>query len=371
MRFTKLIFIGIILTGFALYGAEYRAGESVYINEKDTVTTDLFASAQYVEINGPVLDDVYAACQEIIVNNEVGDDLLAFCQRVTVRGHVKDMALCFAEKITIDNTVDGDVLAMGSEVHLTKNAHIKGDLYIGCGKFYFNGGRIDGKISGGCGRVFLNGKVAKDVTLSVNNIEFGENYNAGEGTSLTLCNPLDDNLKNKPADLEITIKPQKYFYQSMFFIWSFIAALVVGLLMITLFKDFSRNINLFAREKVLKNGAIGSVLLIIVPTIIIIMTVLIITIPLALMLSAVYLFLLYISTIISGFILGCYIMDFIKKNGKPAKLFLSLLIGLIIIFLIVETPYIGWFFSFVSISFGMGTLVMYFYRQILGKEQTA
>ena len=371
MKFSKLVFTGAILWAFMLFGAEFRSGESVYINTDDSVATDLFASAQYVEINGPIADDLYAACQEVVVNNEIGDDLLAFCQRVTVKGHVKDMVLGFAEKIIIDNTVDGDVLAFGSEVHLTKNAHIKGNLYIGCGKFYFNGGKVDGKISGGSGRVYLNGIVSKDVSLGAGSVEFGENYKAGGGTSLKLHKSLDKDLKNRPADLIITVKPREYFYQSIFFIWSFIAALVVGLLLITFFKDFSLNITMFAKEKALKNGSIGAALLIIIPTIITILTVLIITIPIALMLGAIYIFLLYISTIISGLVLGCFIMDFIKKNGKPAKLFLSLLIGLIIVFLVVETPYIGWLFSFIFISFGMGTFAMYLYHIISGKEQTA
>jgi len=371
VKFSKFVLTGLLLWGFMLYGADYRGGESIYINTGDSVTTDLFVSARYVELNAPVADDIYAACQEIVVNDEVGDDLLAFCQAVTVKGHVQDMVLGFAQKITIDNTVEGDVLAFGSEVHLTPNAHIKGSLLVGCGTLTIDGGKIEGGISGGSGQAYLNGAVNGKVSLNAGNIRFGDNYNAAGGTSITLHEPLKEEIKNSPADLEISVEPQKHFFQSGFFFWAFAAALVTGLFMITFFKDFSREISLFARTYALKNSGIGSLLLFMIPVIIIILLVLIITIPISLMFTAVYLFLLYISTIVSGLALGCYIMDKFRKNGRPSKLFLSLFIGLIIIFLIVETPYIGWIFSFAALVLGMGSFVMYFYNKLPGKEQNA
>jgi hypothetical protein len=369
MRYSELIFSVLVLWVFVLQGAEFRSGKNIYINTADSVAADLFASGQYVEINAPVSDDIYAVCQEIIVNDEVGDDLLAFCQSVTVKGHVKDMVLGFAQKITIDNTVDDDVLAFGSEVHLTKNAHIKGDLFIGCGTLSIDGGKIDGNINGGSGTIYLNGTVGGDVNLSVGNIEFGDEYNAMGVTSLTLHQEFDEELKNKPENIKITIEEKDYFFNTIFFFWSFVTTFVVGILMIIFFKDFSKELTLFSHREAMKNSTIGSILLFIIPIFITILTALFITIPVALMFMALYLFLLYISTIISALFLGTYLLDRINKNGRSMNLILSLLIGLIIIFLIIETPYIGWIFSFISIILGMGTFIMYFYHKFSEKEQ--
>ncbi len=371
MKYVKVIFSGIFMCVFMLHSAEYRSGDTIYINKGDTVVTDLFVSARYIEINAQANDDIYAVCQEIVVNGEVGDDLFAFCQAVTVKGYVKDMLLGFAQKITIDNTVDGDVLAFASEVHLTRNAHIKGNLFVGCGTLIVDDGIIDGMIKGGAGHAYLNGNVRGGVSLNVGKIRFGESYKAASGTSITLHKALKNEIENSPADLEISIKPHKRFFQSLFFYWAFGAALITGLLLITFFKDFSKEITIFAKREALKNSGIGALLLFMIPVVIVILLVLILTIPISLMLTAVYLFLLYISSIISGLVLGSYIINVFIKNGRPAKLFLSLLIGLIIIFLIVETPFIGWIFSLATLVLGMGSFVMYFYTKLSDKQKSA
>ena len=94
------------------------------------------------------------------------------------------------------------------------------------------GGRIDGEIYGYGSEVYLNGMVGKRVDIEADQVRFGVDYRANQGTKLTLQNDSDrKKIKNVPEDLEIIIEEKRAFYESAFFYWSLIAMFTVGVLL--------------------------------------------------------------------------------------------------------------------------------------------
>lgn len=371
MRYLFILIVSFTLLVSFTNAAEYRSNESVYLEKGDTLNTDLFAGARNVEIEGTLNGDAYVGCQHLRVTGEVADDVIAGCQILSIHNKVGDQVVGFAEQIIIDSEIGGDVLAWGGQVRITKNAHIKGNLFVGTGDFKFEGGQIDGDINGGAGEAFLNGSVGGQVELGLGSVKFGEEYNAINGTLLKLHDDLAEDTKNIPANLEITITPHKRFFQGLFFYWSMIAMFVVGLLLVTIFKNFSRDLVNYGKEFMLKNTGIGFIVLVATPIVAVILAVLIITIPVSLILIALYLILLYLSSVIAGLFVGDYIVTMLKKNGKSTNLILSLLVGIILISLISKVPFIGWLFSLLFICFGLGTIVLYIFQLSKSKQQTA
>lgn len=371
MRYFFNLFILVLIFVSITNAAEYRADESVYVNKGDTLESDLFAGAKYVEVLGTLKGDIYAGCQELRIEGEVYDDVIAACQNLSINSKVGDQVVGFAERITIDSEIGGDVLAFGGTVRITKNAHIKGSLYVGTGNLLFEGGRIDGEINGGAGKAYLNGYVGKTVELGAGTVGFGKDYNAVNGTKLKLHKPLPKGAENVPDNLEVIIQEREYFFQGFFFYWSIVAMFVVGLLMVTLFKNFSLDLITYGKKYMLKNVGLGFLFLVVTPIVIVILAVLVLTIPVSLMLLAVYLILLYLSSIIAGLFIGDYFMGMLKKNGNSANLILSLLLGIILIALIPKIPFIGWLSSLLFICFGLGTFVLYIYQLSKAKQQAA
>ncbi len=371
MKYLTYLFIFILVFTSFTNAAEFRANESVYVDEGDTMQTDLFVGARNVEVEGVIMGDVFAGCRELHIAGEVEDDVIAGCQNLQVRNKVGDQVIGFAEKITIDGEVGGDVLAFSGEVRITKNAHIKGDLYVGTGNLIFEGGQIDGKIKGGAKEATLNGHVAGLVDLELHDVVFGKNYKADQGTTLKLYKPLDEDKENLPENLEIVIEKKKYFFHSLFFFWSMIAMFIVGLLIVIIFKKFPRDILRFAKKDQLKNIGSGFLMLVATPIVVVILAVLIITIPVSLIILAVYLILLYLSSIIAGLFIGDYMIGILKKDGNSTNLILALLLGVIAIALISKIPLIGWLFSLLFICFGLGTFVLYILQLIKKRQQTA
>jgi hypothetical protein len=351
--------------------AEYRTGQSVYLTAKDTLKSDLFAGAETVTISGILLGDIFAGCKHLDIKGEVEDDVIAGCQTLRIGNKVGDQVIGFAQNITIDSEVGGDVMAYAEEVWITKNAHILGNLHVGTANLNFEGGIVEGKILGGAGRAYLNGKVFKNVDISLGSVKFGEDYNAMKGTNLKLHEALDENAEFVPDDLEITYHESKHFFQSWFFYWSLVSMFVVGVLLISIFKNFFFDLVTYAKQDIWKNLGFGAIIFVVVPIAIVIMLVLVITIPVSLILLAAYLVVLYLSSIITGLVFGDYVVNMLKKNGNSKQLIWSLLLGVILITLIPNIPAIGWLFCLLFICFGMGTLILFVYQSFKLNKQAA
>jgi cytoskeletal protein CcmA (bactofilin family) len=273
---------------------------------------------------------------------------------------VGDGVIGFAETILIDGVVDGDVLAFGKILRITERAVIKGNVFVGSGELAFEGGQIGGKLSGGAGKANLNGYVGGHVELEVHEITFGDNYEAEHGTKLTLPKNIEKyDLENVPADLEVMVKPHKAFFQSMFFYWSLIALFIAGVLLIGIFKNFSRDYLDFSAKKIGKSFGYGIMFLILVPIAIVILLVLLLTIPVGLIIFAVYLILLYLSHVFAALYAGDYLLSFFQKERNGRMLFVAILIGVFIVSLLPQIPFIGWLFRLAIMSFGMGSLVLF------------
>ena len=364
MRVLINLLIVVALISANIQAADYRSNQTVYITERDTLESDLFAGAETVTISGVLLSDVFAGCKHLDVKGEVVDDVIAGCQSLRIGGKVGDQVIGFAQNIKIDGEVGGDVLAYAEEVWITNNAHIKGNLHIGTANLHFEGGIVEGKIFGGARKAYLNGKVNNNVDLSLHEVEFGNAYFSAGGTKLKLHTKIADDAEYIPENLEISYFKTKYFFQGWFFYWSVISMLIVGILLVTIFKNFSLDIVSYAKKNLWQNTGVGLLVFVVVPIAMVILAVLVITIPVSLILLAIFLVILYLSSIITGLVLGDYVLNYIKKNGHSKSLIWSLIIGILLIALIAEIPAIGWLFSLLFICFGIGTLVLFTYQSL-------
>jgi len=371
MKILFSLFVTLLILTSIGSTAEYKAGQSVYITEKDTLKTDLFTGAETVTISGILKGDLFAGCKHLVIKGEVEDDVIVGCQTLRVGSKVGDQVIGFAQNIIIDSEVGGDVLAYAEEVWITNNAHIMGNLHVGTGNLNFEGGIIEGKILGGAKKAFLNGEVSKNVDLKLDEVQFGKKYNAVNGTSLKLHKPIKEDAEFVPENLEISYFEAKRFFQGLFFYWSLVSMFIVGVLLISIFKNFSIDLVSYAKQNLWKNLGFGAIFFVIVPIAIIILAILVLTIPVSLMLLAIYLIVLYLSSVICGLVLGDYLIEKVKKNGNSTHLIWSLVFGIFLIALIPQIPAVGWLFSLLFICFGMGTLILFVYQLSRNSKQVA
>jgi hypothetical protein len=364
IMYKRFMFLSLIfILALSLGAAEYRGGATITVRSMDTLKTDLFSGCRILDVIGKVEGDVFAGCEQITVEGEVLDDVIAGCRVLTVTGVVGDNVIGFAQTIIIDGEVKGDVLAFGGMVRITERAKIAGNVYVATGELKFEGGHIGGFLRGGAGDANLGGRVNGDVELEAGDIYFGPEYFAKGGTTLKLHKPIEEyELEHLPKDLEVTVIHDNVFVKGVFFIWSLFALLIVGVVIIALFKNFSRDYLTFAKAGLGKSLGYGAILLLLTPIAITILAVLVLTIPISLILLAVYLVLLYISIAFAALYVGDYVLSFFRKEATNNGLFLSMLVGVIVVSLLCHIPFIGALFGFIIVSFGMGSLVNYIWH---------
>jgi hypothetical protein len=361
----KSLFIMTIILVFALSlgAAEYFGGETKIIREIDTLHTDLFSGCRIVDVNGTIDGDIFAGCEQITVEGTVTDDVIAGCRVLTVTGTVGDNVIGFAQTIIIDGMVHGDVLAFGGMVRITERAKIDGNVYVGSGELKFEGGEIGGFLKGGAGDASLEGRVNGKVELEAGEIYFGPDYFAKGGTMLKTHKSLEDyGLLHLPKDLEVIVAHDEILIGGAFFFWYLISLLIVGILIVALFKNFSKDYLTFAKARLGQSIGYGVLLLILTPIALVILGVMILTIPISLMLLATYLVLIYLGIAFSAVFVGDYIMSYFRKEPKNNGLFLSVLIGVVLVSLLVHIPFLGFLFGIIIVSFGMGSLVNYIWN---------
>jgi hypothetical protein len=363
MKIFNLVLIILLISTMSGYGAEYFGGRTFKVAFGDTLDQDVFAGCQKVEVYGYAASDIYAGCETVTIEGKVEDDVLVGCRNFTLTGIINDGLIVFAETITIDGTVRGDVMAFGKEVRLTERAKIGGNVITGCGSFIQDGAPITGFIFGGAGYAYLNGPVGEDVELEVNNIEFGNEYASGDGTFITVPEGFDESsLSVRPDNLELEFEKDRLFFQKTFFYWALAAFFVTGILIILIFRNSSKDYITFAGSNIPSSLGAGAVFLFVTPAIVTITSLFIVTIPAAMIVFAFYLILIYLSFIFTAAQIGDYVWKQVRKPDGGYGLYLPLLIGLIILCLIMQVPYLAWLFGLIFICFGSGSMIMYIWH---------
>ena len=128
--------------------------------------------------------------------------------------------------------------------------------------------------------------------------------------------------------------------------------------MLALFPDIFPRLVLLAKEKTAAVAGTGALFLIVTPVAAIFAMMFL---PLTFILIALFLILLYISKIFTGYIIGDFIMQKVKP-GTQSNRFLVFLIGFIILSLLIKVPFLGFFVGLISAILGCGALIYHLFK---------
>ncbi|MBN2424433.1 MAG: polymer-forming cytoskeletal protein [Calditrichaceae bacterium] len=349
----SLLFIAapFILTG----KTSYKSGDRFELSKGDTLSGDLFFGGRMLDVFGTVESDVVAGGQLITIEGNVGDDVYAGCETLNIKGNIGGGVIGAGKMIVISGKVTGDVRAYGGYVEISDGSEISGDLYVGTGHLRVRNALIHGGIYGGAGETDLDGKIGKDIILETDHISFGKSFSSSGEVKITLPEKPAGALKNAPDNLEISVKSKKHFYSSFSFYWFLIAAFVIGVIILVLFRPVYDNVIAYGDEKFLTSAGVGILFIVIMP----LLAILAITVlPLAFILAALYAIVLYLSQIFTAFWGGHYIFMKILPS-KKINPYLSFLTGLVILTLLFEIPVIGFFVELLTLIIGCGTFIYY------------
>jgi len=367
------LFSFFLLIVYNTNAAEFMVGNSLTVGKNDTINEDLFTAAGTFKMNGYVNGDLMSAGGTLTSNGNIKNDFIGVGQTIFVGGSVGDDIVIASRKSTIDAEVEGDVIVAGGEIEISKESIINGNVYSYGGTAIIKG-HIKGSIRCVGNDIFISGIIEKNANLDASgSIAFltgarilGDlKYKYAE----EIANLSEKNIVKGDISFEKIEKKWKYFsgYKFLFELWNLIASIIVGLLMIVFLKRNVRGTIILIKRKFFKSFGIGAAVLIGIPILILLLLIFVITIPAGLILLAIYLIISYICKIYVGILLGNYLLK--RPLEDEQKYYLPLILGLIIIAVLSNVPYIDWLVSLIVSILGMGGIAIYLYSSLGEKSK--
>lgn len=291
-------------------GISFVAGNDVSVNGR---TTYGFYAGNSVTINEAVEKDLFVAGNSVTIGNDavIGRDIFIAASNILVSSNVARNLFAGGSTVNISGiTINGDAHIEAERIIMDESTVIKGKLT------YEEGATVTGLESATIGSI----KTTKIAT--------------------------NDNV--------IKYNPVNYFYSFVISIISSFIVLAILFYLLPKTKDKLLNTKLDA-SNIGMSIAIGILTVIVLPIIAIIALLTGILTPLALIALCVFIIACYLSTLFASFIIGNLINTKLFKNNS---IYLSILIGLILIKLIGLIPVLGFIISILLFLYGLGLIAL-------------
>ncbi len=285
-------------------GILFEAGNDVLANGNSEYS---ILAGYNVKLNGVTSKDAFLFGSMIEVSANVKRDILIFGSTVTLSGNFDRNVTIYASKVILkDTNIAGDVKINASDIFLEKGVIINGKLDYVYQNASIDSSAVIGEVSG----------IKQTTTSNVNNM----------------------------------IKYRAISYGSMLLVFVCLALIVPGC-----FKNVGENKVAFF--DIISYIGYALVFIILVPVLALMLVMLSIGIPLALMVFALYLLVIYLSYAYFGYYIG---KQLYKVKGLEDNVLLEGLLGITILYLISLIPGFGPFVTILSYLCGIGIIIFKF-----------
>ncbi|MEN6521003.1 MAG: hypothetical protein ABFD46_07635 [Armatimonadota bacterium] len=358
---SRLVLLVVIIAAVvAQAGAvDLRSSRSVVVPEKTAVKDDLLAAGNNVDMSGNVAGTALVAGETVNVAGLVTGFLGAAGQNVNVRG-VKQMVAAAGQNVNVQGLSARNVIIAGNSVNVDDTSNISRDMLL-AGTNVTTRGTIGRNLKATGTNLSIGGNIRGDVLASGNNISImpgtviGGNFiyesrskaNIGEGARIT--GKIEQRIPRKAAAPKGPGKVTRA-------IFGFLTMFVFGVVMVALFPRWSAETALRVISAPGWSALAGFIALIITPIAAVIVFITLIGIPIGLTLLFIYIIALMVAVIVAALAVGA-----LTLRGRT--IWLQLLLGLFIIYILGAIPVLGGLVRLAVIIFGLGAIALMFFRR--------
>ncbi len=317
---------------------------------------DLFVWGWLPTISGEISDNAFLGGQKIEVTPDasIGGDLFIFAQTARIEGQIA-----------------GDVYAFVNEVHLTEGAAIGGAIY-GAGAVVTFDGDIGGPVNFAGGKVTINGTVHGDVRIECGELELGPNAliegelhyeSAREAAIDTGARVLGEIRHDVPqTDTEgAEAAPAASGWFSMWSLlwngWWLLSSFIVGAVALAIGGEKARRPAACLAEQPALGLGFGFVVAVVFPAAAILAMILLVTIPLGVLALALYFAAGYLARLVAAQTFGDWLLRTARSGFEPSA-YASLALGLVLFYVLIQIPYVGFLIWLAAIVSGLGGIFL-------------
>ena len=343
-----IVAVAVPTSAFAI---SQKADDFVYIGPEEEIDDNLIVFADSsADIEGTIKGDLIVAAGVANIKGTVEGDIIAAGGDISISGSVGGDVRVFAGTVVIDSVIGGNVTAMSGKLVLGDDAEI-GHSVSGFTGLYEGNGAVVKNVTLAAGEVSINGPVGRNVQAHIDQqgrLLLLSNARIGGDVYYSAKNKIESVPGAEVAGIITKIStgpggPKDFPAQELLFFFKFVtflAAVVVGLLFINLFPKATKEVADGMIAEPLKMVLFGFAYFFLIPLILILVMMTIIGIPLAILLFMLYFGLLYLSKIFAALAIGLMITN--KTATGEVSLFFPLIFGILILYIVVSIPLIGW-----------------------------
>jgi len=343
----------------------FIAKDNIFISESQVIPDDLFVGGQNIKVDGRVEGDLIAGSRTMILTGKVTGSVISAGQNLDILGDVEGSVRALSQTTNINGTIERNVINFGASLNIRHTGKVKRDV-TALGNELIVDGEIGRRLRATVGSAVISGTINGDVDLKANSI------------TLMPTARINGNFKYK-SEKEAKIEPgaqiagetewnkiepeekkdKGFFCTTNLLIRSLllVACIVTGLFLILIAGKYVKAAEKMVFDSFLKSLGLGFILIVCIPVAIVIFLITLIGIPIAIITLFAYLILFYISKILVGIAVGKKILTGFAKD-KEAPLGWSLILGLILLTILTNIPYLGWLIYFVIVFTGFGAAIL-------------
>jgi cytoskeletal protein CcmA (bactofilin family) len=361
-----LVALGVPGGSFAL-ATEFRSGDAIHLVHGE-ILDDLIATGGNINLESYVSGDVFALARTVTLGDSgsVDNSFMAAGQRVDVNGLVSNSARLFAQDITVRGHIERNLIAFAQNVILDTRSWVEKDVYVGASEAIVRG-RIGGDLRGEARTVTIYGQIDGDIRITSDHLIVMPT--AIIGGALKYHSPKAPKIEEGAQILggverlqpEAEVK-EGYTLGCLFWdAWWFLSLLVVGVVLLILFRPFMGDLRTVILESSWKSMGVGFLFLICLPIVAVALALTLVGIPVAVALILGWAVLLYLSIIFVGLPVGEWVLGRLR-SGRRAASVLSLFVGLVILTLATRIPYVGFLAKLMIFSLAIGGFFLTAYK---------
>jgi cytoskeletal protein CcmA (bactofilin family) len=363
-----LTIIAVLLTLFnfnACFGTDFRVGENFFFSDTLTINDDLIIAGNTIKSSATIKGDFFSASYRLVQNGIVEGSVIAFAKDVDISGQVNGSVSGFGQNINVNGKVNRNLVGFFSALNIKPDADIGGDVTAFGGELTLDG-KIGKGLRGSVGTLIISGIVNGDVSVKADKIilmptakilgdfkyKSSKQAKIESGASVsgqTFWTKEEAKKEKKPKDI-FTLK--SLITEILFLL----ALMITGIVLTLIFKKRAYHAKRAVTASFLKSLGWGFVFMVCIPIAIIILIVTILGIPIAIISLFAYAVLLYIAKLPVATALGEKIIKAFGKQGEPS-LIPSMLLGLIVLTILLNIPYLEWLIYFIVLFTGFGAIL--------------
>jgi hypothetical protein len=352
--------------------AELRKAKRVDVGADEIIDDTLVAIAQTVVIEGHISGDVVALARMVTISGTIDGNLITLAEHVDIEGLVRGSVMTAGRHVHVVGLQASQLYAAGRVVALD-GVDLRGDAML-AGKKLEIGGVIGRDVYATADRVVFDAELQRDLHVDGDDLQVGEHASIGRDLQAKVDEVEDlaidtGALIQGSTNIDVAAGDTR-FDDVSFYVGKFLM-LAAGLLFGFVAFVFAPNMFKAPREQTEQHRwarvlGLGIAALISIPILAVIIAVTLVGLPLALVAIGGYALALYLGKLFIVAELGRRILNL--SGNKRSDVVWSLLIGLLIVAVLVELPFVGALIGFVLAVLGLGTVVNYL---LVGRRRRA